>query len=126
MTFTDYQVFDQTLQLLLGLANSFLLPDDGDQFLLGVIWRREDDAGPRPVPHAANIGPAAADQELVVLRFGLELGSEVVDLLKREGLFSVTSSFIKPLSALPHPPSLQPAAAAVSWPSPPRRQALGW
>lgn len=33
-----YQVFHQTFQLLLGLTNSFLLPYDGDQFLLGVIW----------------------------------------------------------------------------------------
>lgn len=33
-----YQVFHQTFQLLLGLKNSFLLPHDGDQFLLGVIW----------------------------------------------------------------------------------------
>lgn len=61
MQCSNYQVFDQTFQLLLGLTNGFLLPYDGDQFLLRVIRRREDDAGPRPVPHTANIGPATAD-----------------------------------------------------------------
>lgn len=81
----SYQVFDQIFQLLLGLTNGFLLPYDGDQFLLGVIRRWEDDAGSSPVPHTANIGPTAADQEFMVLWFGLKLGCEVVDLLKRDG-----------------------------------------
>lgn len=37
MQCSDYQVFDQTFQLLLGLTYGFLLPYDGDQFLLGVV-----------------------------------------------------------------------------------------
>lgn len=78
----NYQVFDQTFQLLLGLTNGLLLPYDRDQLLLCVIRRREDDPSARPVPHAANISPAAADQEFVILRFRLKLGCEVVDLLK--------------------------------------------
>ncbi len=81
---SSYQVFDQIFQLLLGLTNGVLLPHDGDQFLLGVIRRWEDDAGTRPVPNTANIGPATADQKLMVLWFGLELSCEVVDLLKRK------------------------------------------
>lgn len=77
------QVLDETFQLLLRLPDGLLLPHDGDQLLLGVVRRREDDARPRLVPHAANVGPPAADQEFVVLRFGLQLGREVVDLLGR-------------------------------------------
>lgn len=91
MQCSNHQVFDQTLQLLLGLTDGFLLPYDGDQFLLGVVRRREDDACPRLVPHSANVGPATADQEFMVLWFGLKLSGEVVDLLKRETHVSVYS-----------------------------------
>lgn len=80
-----YQVLDQSLQLLLSLANRLLLPHDGDQLLFRVIGCREDDPGPRPVPHATDVGATTADEELVVLRFGVELGGEVVDLLKKGG-----------------------------------------
>lgn len=76
-----YQVLDQSLQLLLGLTDRLLLPHDGDQLLLRVVRCWKDDPGARPVPHATDVGPTTADEELVVLGFGVELSGEVVDLL---------------------------------------------
>lgn len=89
-----HQVFDEDLQLFLGQTHGLLFPYDGDQLLLRVVRRREDDASPRPVAHPADIGPTAADQEFMVLWFGLQLSREVVDLLKgaRECLFIFISS----------------------------------
>lgn len=76
-----YQVFDQVLQLLLGQTNCFFFANDGDHLLLAVVWRWENDAGASLVPHTANVGSTAADQEFMILGFGLQLSGEVVDLL---------------------------------------------
>lgn len=78
----NYQVFDQVFQLLLGLTNCFLFANYGDHLLLAVVWRWENDARACLVPHTANVGSTTANQEFMILRFGLQLSSEVVDLLK--------------------------------------------
>lgn len=148
----SYQVFDQAFQFLLGLTNSFFFPYDGNQFLLCVIRRREDDASPRPVPHTADICPTAPNEEFMILWFCLKLSCEVVDLLKgrKEGrgqekdvylpsasptlivtnfktlyVHSFRPSLVSVFPIHPsHLPSLQPAAAAVSSPSPPHQRVL--
>lgn len=78
-----YQVFDQVLQLLLSLTDSFLSPYDGDQLLLRVVRRRENDSGSCLVTHTADVYSSTTNQEFVVLWFGLQLSCKVVDLLKK-------------------------------------------
>lgn len=69
----QYQVFNEALQLFLSEQHCLLSAHDGDALLLRFVGRREDDASSSPIAHTPNVRPSPANQELVVLRLGLEL-----------------------------------------------------
>ena len=69
-----YQIGNKALDLDLGLRHLVFPAHDHDDVLVGVASHREHDARSRPLAHLADVGAAAANEELVVLGLGLHLG----------------------------------------------------
>lgn len=67
----------------MGLFDSILFSDDGDQVLVLVLCRWEYDAGSSGVTYLADLATPFANEELVVLRLGADVNSETLGLLQK-------------------------------------------
>lgn len=77
-----HQALDEGLQLLLGLAYSFLRAHHSDQLLVLILGRGEDDPGPCAVTHLTDVSATLSNEELVVLRLSPQLSGVAFCLLE--------------------------------------------
>lgn len=82
----------------MGLLDSILFSDDGDQVLVLVLCRWEYDAGSGGVTYLADLATPFADEELVVLWLGSDVNSETLGLLQKS-----TPIYIGPDATCPAP-----------------------
>ena len=73
-----HQFTDFRHEIGLGLIDSFLFPDNGNQFLVLILTRWENNTHAGLFTDLANVYTTTTDEETMVLRFGCYFSSEAV------------------------------------------------